>query len=134
MELLKHRLRQVALPKIDAGNHNLPRITEDAWRALANSNNSPSLFRYGDLATRIETGDGGAPAPKALTVDRLRHKMARVADWYKVTRDGERKPALPPLYVVRDMLATPNMPLPILEAIIEVPTFAPDGTLNFEPG
>jgi len=59
--------------------------------------------------------------------------MARVADWYKVTKDGE-KPALPPMHVIRDMLATPNMPLPILEDITETPTFASDGTLHFEPG
>jgi len=106
MQLLKPKPLDSGLPKIDADNQDLPRITEEAWNALINANVPPSLFRYGDQATRIETNDGDAPVPKSLTPDRFRYEMARRADFYKVNKDGRIKPALPPMYVIRDMLAT----------------------------
>src|SRR5262249_4527874 len=37
--------------------------------------------------------------------------------------------ALPPLHVIRDMLARPDPPLPVLERIVQAPVFAPDGTV-----
>ncbi len=43
-------------------------------------------------------------------------------------------PALPPVHVVRDLLARPNPPLPILTRIVHVPVFAPDGMLQTEAG
>jgi hypothetical protein len=40
----------------------------------------------------------------------------------------------PPADVPRDILATPDPPLPILRRIVEVPVFAPDATLQTTPG
>src|SRR6185437_10610239 len=82
--------------------------------------------------------DDGFPVIRSLTEDRMRHVLGRVAYWYAIreTKDGDyqRTPALPPLHVVKDVLATPNAPLPILSRIVEAPVFAPDGTLQLEPG
>src|SRR5262249_24908936 len=116
-----------------------PGGTEEAWAALQAANRPPRLFRYGGLLTRIEADDEGRPLPRTVTEERLRGILARVADWFKVTKDPETKkkvdvPALPPAHVVKDVLATPNLPLPILVGITEVPVFAPDGTLHAEPG
>jgi hypothetical protein len=41
---------------------------------------------------------------------------------------------LPPLAVVLDLLATPTPPLPGLDRIVTVPTFAPSGRLRVTPG
>src|SRR5437879_13569214 len=35
---------------------------------------------------------------------------------------------------MKDMLACPNPPVPVLEGIVGVPVFAPDGTLHDTPG
>lgn len=125
-------------PAINAGVQDLPVIAEEAWAALLDANEPPSIFRYGGLPSRIETGDDGAPIVKALTPDRLRHVLARVADWYilRRARSGEmiRRPALPPVPVVRDLLARPDPPLPVLTRIVEAPVFAADGSLHLTPG
>jgi len=122
------------LPAIDAGDQHLPSVTAAAWAALHAYNNPPTLFRYGGLPVRIEEDEHGAPSPKTLTETRLRHDMARAADWYKRDRKGNASPALPPKHVIEDMLATPALPLPILNGILEAPAFAPDGTLHDVPG
>jgi len=72
-----------------------------------------------------------------VALDSMRHILARVALWVRIKRDdgGEtRSIVLPPPHVVRDVLATPNPPLPILARIVEAPTFAANGTLETEPG
>lgn len=125
------------LPEIDAGNQDLPVVTAEAWDALLRANETPLLFRYGGLPTRIEQDDEGTPVPRALTDDRLRHELARAARWVRwVRREGgfEWRPAFPPMAVVRDMLAKSNVPLPVLTAIIEAPSFGRDGSLHNEPG
>src|SRR5262249_35201613 len=68
-----------------------------------------------------------------LTVDRARHAVARAANWLKEV--GQRlRPAMPPLDVVRDLLATPDLPFPDLQRITNVPCFASDGTLIVRAG
>jgi len=124
----------VALPEIDAGDRDLPRVTGAAWSALLAANEPPTLFRQGGVATRIEMDDAGAPATRTLNEDRMRHSLARAANWYYEDEDGMRTPAAPPALVVKDVLATPDMPLPVLTRIVEAPVFAPDGTVQTEPG
>lgn len=124
-------------PTINAGTLDLPLIAGEAWAALQEANAPPFLFRYGGLPGRIETGDDGGPMIRIITQDRLRHILARVADWYTLRRPKSemiRRPALPPIHVVRDMLARPDPPLPILTRIVEAPIFAADGTLQTVPG
>ena len=124
-------------PEIDAGVLDLPAVTATAWKALLAANDPPSLFRQGGIITRIETGDDYEPITREITADRMRHVLARAALWVRIKRgdDGEtRSVVLPPPHVVRDVLATPNSPLPVLTRIVEAPTFAADGTLETEPG
>ena len=42
--------------------------------------------------------------------------------------------SLPPPYVVEDMLACPNYPLPRLSRIVHAPIFSKDGKLHLTPG
>lgn len=126
-----------ALPEIDAGNLILREVSELAWKAVMRANEPPFLFRYSGVPARVEQHEHEPPITRALTDDRLRHVLARVADWYKwaKTADGfARRDALPPVHVVRDMLAAPEQPLPALVSIIEAPAFAADGSLHERPG
>lgn len=125
-------LKTNRLPWIDAGNKNLPEISGQAIAALDAANQKdPHLFLHAGPA-RLERDERGALITRELTPDRTRWEMARAAYWYAKTEDGE-KPAKPPMDVVRDVLVSP-LPFPVLTAITHVPTFAPDGTLEVEPG
>lgn len=122
------------LPRIWAGNQQLPEISEQAWSAVQTANKPPRLFLFMKRIVRIDP-DGTA---EDLIEQRLRHELARVADWfhYKMTKEKEleEKPAKPPLDVVKDMLAAPEYPLPELKRIVHVPVFAPSGELSLKPG
>ncbi|MCZ6623585.1 MAG: hypothetical protein O7B35_05055 [Deltaproteobacteria bacterium] len=128
---------ELKLPHINATNRELQQITEEAWSALEKSNSPPHLFRFGDMLCRLEHSDNGEPVARQLTPDRLRYESARSAKWYeKITVNHKtiRKPSKPPVDVIRDMLATPDPPLPKLERIVQVPVFGPDGSLQTEAG
>lgn len=124
------------LPRIDAGEQDLKIITGESWTALTDANSPERMFRYGGMLVRLEA-ENGKPLPRELTVDRLRHEMARAANFYRTRdRDGIQTvdKAMPPTSVIRDMLATPEPKLPPLQRIVQVPVFAPDGTLQTEDG
>ncbi|MHB9038632.1 MAG: toprim domain-containing protein [Armatimonadota bacterium] len=118
-------------PIIHADCQDLRSVTAQCWEAIARANNPPRFFRYIGIPSRLEKDDDGLLIPRELTPDRMRHELARVANWVH----GEKEePAKPPVDVVRDVLATPNPELPVLTRITDVPVFAPDGTLQTEEG
>jgi len=119
------------LPAIRADCQDLRSVTGQCWEAIARANNPPRYFRYIGLPSRLEKDDDGMLVPRELTPDRLRHELARVANWVSGEQDESAKP---PVDVVRDVLATPNPPLPVLARITDVPVFAPDGSLSMAEG
>lgn len=131
-------LAEQLLPEIDVSVQDLKTNTSQAWDALIQANTKrPFLFRRGGLLVRINRDDNGNLVTEDLTVDRLKHELARKARWYKPTTRGNNvvnEPAKPPTDVVKDMLATPTPPLPVLERIVEVPVFAANGTLQTDAG
>lgn len=120
--------------RIDASEENLADLTDQALSAVRDANSPPTLFRYGAVPSRIENDDDGAPMLRPMTVDRMRHRLARDAYWFKLDRKENEQPIAPPLSVVRDVLAAPNPDLPILTRIVEAPIFASNGSLGAEPG
>jgi putative DNA primase/helicase len=122
------------LRPINAKSQDLETITRQAWSALEETNDPPRLFLHGGVPSRLSLDRDGRPRLEVLTVDRMRHELARSAYWFTENQEGQKVDAKPPLDVVRDILATPNPPLPVLDRIVEVPTFGPDGTLQTEPG
>jgi len=114
----------------------LPTATAAAWEAIKRENVPPTMFRYGGVPVRLGADDTGRPTFEVLTVDRMRHVVARAAPWKSRSLDKKKnvwveRDVAPPVEVVRDMLATAvdEIPLPIVSGIVEVPTFAADGTL-----
>jgi hypothetical protein len=125
--------------EIDAGNRSLPDVAGQAWEALLAYNAPPRLFRYGGALSRLETNDRGGTVTRVLTEDRVRHHLARAASWYRVKREGRdaparRVPELPPVHVVKDLLATPDPPLPALSRVVSAPVFSPSGEVLTTPG
>lgn len=122
------------VPEIMANRQDLHQVTQETIQALQRANNrDPYMFLRGG-PTRIERGDAGQVATRELTPDRLRYELARIAKWYKLDRDGEKEDAKPPMDVVRNVLAAPSLPFPVLTSIVRTPTFAPDGRLEVETG
>lgn len=111
-------------PEINAGIQDLLIVTRHALDALVHANDPPRMFLLGGTPIRIDKDENGAPVVKELTRDRLRHEIARAGKWFTLEKKTRTpKDAMPPIDVVKDMLATPNLPLPKLTRIVEVPVF-----------
>lgn len=125
------------LPKVYSSCQDLGEITADCWKAITRANVPPKYFRFGGVPSRVEADDHGAPVIRELTADRLRHELARIANWKNrklINGNWAEFDAKPPLDVMKDVLATPDPPLPVLSRIVEVPVFAADGSLQTQPG
>lgn len=132
---IKRTLEDNGLPSIPINDHHLPTLSAQAWEAIhKNNGGEPSLFRWGNALVRVELSDHGMPVLKGLSNDRMRHVLARVANWYKWTREGDMCSVYPPDIVIKDVLATPDPSLPILHGVTGAPVFAPDGTLQIIEG
>jgi 5S rRNA maturation endonuclease (ribonuclease M5) len=127
------------LPEIDIRVKDLKSLTQQTWDAICAANKPPTIFRYGGFATRIERSDEGVLILRDLNADRMKHLIARVAQCGNRIEDSKTRevyfiPAFPPNEVVRDILATPDKPLPLITRIVEIPIFGPDLSLQITPG
>jgi putative DNA primase/helicase len=123
-----------ALPLLRSDEGDLSRAVERAWSLLLASNRTPWLFRYAGVPTWVVPDDEGRPVAAALSDERLRHMLARLAVWRRINRQGELVPAHPPIPLVKSLLATPDPGLPVLVGIVNTPVFGRNGTLLTTPG
>lgn len=116
-------------PRIIVTGEQLREYTGQALEALRSWNaDKPTVFQQGDVLVRLlEAGT------QKITDNILTHVLARAADWFKLTRDGEQ-PCTPPDDVVADIFATVAPGLPKLDAFRSVPYFAPGGKLIVTAG
>lgn len=111
----------------------------DAARQAVQEKNTPvtMFLRSGELV-EVSPDERGWPVIRSVNTDSLRDRMARAATWLKLVKsDGDWKetPADPPKDVAASALARPDQwDLPALEAVLQVPTLRPDGSLLCEPG
>ena len=108
-------------PKINISGSDLPTLTKTAWNALRQRNNPPYLFNFGGSPHRLEDDDAGLKTLKLLKIDRLRNETARGAHWVKTIAGGNEVPTFPPVDVIKDMLAEPEIPFPTLKRLSEIP-------------
>lgn len=111
--------------------------TQKAWKAIRHHNAPPRLFLHGLDVVTLQTVEG-RPVIVPVCADTLR---AILGDWIKWNRReldaraGWRwKAKNCRLDVVKSLLHSPDKPLPVLKAVVNVPVFSPDGHLNTEPG
>jgi len=122
------------LPALRADEGDLDRAVSRAWSVLLASNRPPWLFRAGGLPTWIVPDDEGRPVATMINDERLRHMLAKLAVWCKLSRTGDMLPAHPPTTQIKSVLATPDPNLPVLAGIVMTPVFGRGGTLLTEPG
>ena len=120
-------------PWLFAQEGDLTVITPRAWTALQARNTPPRLFLCDGSPVRLARDEDGAFVLEELSVTRMRHEVARAAHFYIHVNDRAVE-VLPPKALVEDVLATQGPPIPPLRRIVEVPVFAPDGSLQATPG
>lgn len=123
-----------AIPTLRADEGDLARSVERVWSLLMASNWTPWVFRFAGQPTWVVPDDEGRPVATAITEERLRHMLARLAHWKKLNGKGELVAAPPPIAVVKSVLATPDPALPVLVGIVNTPVFGRGGTLLTTPG
>jgi hypothetical protein len=125
----------VDLPRIDAGDKNLGRVTDLAWKAVVARNKPERLFLQGGTPVRTKSHESDEITIELITADRLRYECDRAAYWCRQDRrEGVEVRAFPPVGVVKNMLAHPHPPLPALASITRTPLYASDETLIVQRG
>ena len=123
-----------SLPTLRADEGDLARAVDRAWGVLLASNRTPWLFRAGGMPSWVVPDDEGRPMVAPITDERLRHVLARLANWRRMDSRGDIVPAHPPMSQVKSLLATPDPALPVLAGIVTTPVFGRAGVLLTEPG
>jgi hypothetical protein len=128
--------RADSLPKICVGARQLPVITREVLTALQAANEPPEMFARSGRMVAIVRDERNRHVIAEVTEAAVRGRMARSAFYYRLNRDHERVECVPPLDVVRDILALSpaEWKFPPLEALIEVPFLRSDGTICDRPG
>jgi hypothetical protein len=131
---------QPILPKIQINDRQLRQIVSDAWFAVHHANehgaslypHTPFLFHRAGKLVRLVIGESG-PEIDEMDEDAVFGLLARTADWH---RSGEESvvETSPPRDAARDMLAYPDLHLPILEGVISTPVFGQKGELIMNEG
>ncbi len=122
-----------ALPHINITDKFVREITATALGAMERLNAAlkPEYFQQAGHLVRLlflEDGQNWRPTLSMLSKDQVFSVLARLVDWYKMTRAGEVKTDPPP-NVVRDILAVGEYPLPHIKRIAEAPLFDKDGRI-----
>lgn len=126
-------------PIIYADCEDMPRVQRQCWEAVRAENEpTPKYFRQGRVPIRLVSDDNGVLVSERWTEKIARHELSEIIDWRKTVRPRNGTPydvvSRPPDVQVQNMLAVPDVPLPVLSGITEVPVVAPDGSLQLTPG
>ena len=123
------------LPNIRTTDRQLRDISREAIAALRSSNDPPSVFARAGRLVCVNEGEFGRHVIAEMSDRMLRNRLSRSADFHEVGRQSISN-CLPPMDVVRDIMATPPLEwlLPPLQGIIESPALRADGTLIDHPG
>ncbi len=114
----------------------LHEMSGEVLAALQAANEPPELFARSGRMVAIVRDERNRHVIAEVTEAALRGRMARSAFYYRLNKDDDGVECLPPLDVVRDLLALSpaEWKFPPLEALIEAPFLRMDGTICDQPG
>jgi hypothetical protein len=124
------------LPRICSNGRQLRDISNDALRALQAANEPPELFVRSGMMVAIVRNEKQRQVISEVGVDALCGRLARCADYFKVSASGDEYNCPPPSGVVKDILALApgEWKFQSLDAVIEVPIIRPNGSILDVPG
>jgi hypothetical protein len=123
-------------PKRPGRVTDLMQDAQAVWAIIRNVNDPPRLFRRSGIAW-IESDDEGRPGAVHLDTARLTHYLAGTVFFVAERTIGDVVAEVavpPPSGLVRDLLATPDPPLPVLARIITAPVVTRTGAIHERPG
>jgi putative DNA primase/helicase len=124
-------------PSLRGSVTDLKTDAEQAWAVLRRTNTPERIFRAAAGMAWIESDVQGRPVIQPLDDPRLRHYLAQIIYFVteRVQGDAVAEVAVPPPSVlVKDLLATPEPPLPPLLRIVTTPIITASGRLHDRPG
>ena len=120
-------------PMIRTDDRLLDEIAADGIAALEAANTPPVVFRRGGRLVMIHPDEDGHPVIMQATEPMMRGRLARVARFFRDTRDGLKRVS-PPEDLTRDVLACNHGNFPALGVLTQIPILRPDGTFLVEAG
>ena len=118
---------------INAGVHSLKYQMSESWRALQQQE-VPLVFNRAGMLTRVAICKKTGPKLEALTESGLKVILDKVANWYRIDKDGNEKSAFPSSECTKGMLSEASSPVPTIDRVVQSPVIARDGTLLTEDG
>lgn len=114
---------------VDGDLHRMVVRTEEIIKRI--NDDDPFLLVLGGGLVRV--GQGVNPRFEPMTIDRMTRYLAETITFFD-KKKGKREIVHPPASVVRVVLAASSYPVPVVERLVTVPVFAPDGSLLTDPG
>jgi len=123
--------RRGELPRICSNGRQLRDISNDALRALQDTNDPPELFARSGMMVAVIRDEKQRQVIAEVGIDALCGRLARCADYFKMSPKGEEYDCAPPPGVVKDILALPpgDWMFQSLDAVTEIPILRPDGSI-----
>jgi len=116
--------------RVDGNLHRMIAQTEEIIKRK--NTDDPFLLVLGGGLVRV--GQGVNPRFEPMTIDRMTRYMAETITFFRKNEHGKRRIVHPPAPLVRAVLAAPVYAVPVVERLVTVPVFAPDGSLLTDPG
>jgi hypothetical protein len=119
------------LPRVCSNGRQLRDISNDALRALQAANDPPVLFARSGMMVAIIRDEKNRQVIAEVGIDALCGRLARCADYFKVSSAGDEYDCVPPPSVVKDILALApaEWNFQSLDAVTEIPILRPDGSI-----
>jgi hypothetical protein len=121
------------LPEVVTNERPFTDVTDDTLAALEAANHPPVTFVRAGALCRTRNDESGRPLMEQMNEAQVRHRLAEVAYFYRITKEGY-KHVPPPMDTVKDVMAIGDWPFPSLQGIVEVPVMRRDGTVLLTPG
>jgi hypothetical protein len=124
------------LQHIRTSGRQLRDVSHEALSALKQANNPPVLFSRARRMVAVLRDEKHRQVIGEVTESALRGRLARSANYFRLTSNGKEIECAPPIEVVRDIQALEPFlwGFPPLDGVIEAPVLRPDGSLLDHPG
>jgi len=118
------------MPVISTEGRQLREVVDDALDVLAETNDPPTFLRRSGRVVRVQWDETDWPTIADVGEHALRGRLARMANWH----GSKGRVVDPPTAVSQTILSEPDLPLPPLIGLTQVPTMRADGTVLSRPG
>ncbi len=122
------------LPQIIIDDIQLSELTAQGLSAVRRANAPPVLFVRSGSLCRVTRDEDGQPGIEDMDKVRVRARLADVATFFSINKQGEHIGQNPPLYLAENILAQGTWDLPPLVGVARSPILRRDGTICTAPG